>query len=66
MEGLEVDNNDSDDFNRDNIENQFLDNLVIGDGYAYDDGEEPEEEDDDINKTEDELMIEEDEDIPQE
>lgn len=61
-----MDNNDSDDFNRDNIENQFLDNLVIGDGYAYDDGEEPEEEDDDINKTEDELMIEEDEDIPQE
>lgn len=61
-----MDNNDSDDFNRDNIENQFLDNLVIGDGYAYDDGEEPEEEDDDINKTEDELMIEEDEDIPEE
>lgn len=61
-----MDNNDSDDFNRDNIENQFLDNLVIGDGYAYDDGEEPEEEDDDINKAEDELMIEEDEDIPQE
>ena len=61
-----MDNNDSDDFNRDNIENQFLDNLVIGDGYAYDDGEEPEEEDDDINKTEDELMIEEEEDIPQE
>lgn len=61
-----MDNNDSDDFNRDNIENQFLDNLVIGDGYAYDDGEEPEEEDDDINKAEDELMIEEDEDIPEE
>ena len=61
-----MDNNDSDDFNRDNIENQFLDNLVIGDGYAYDDGEEPEEEDDDINKAEDELMIEEDEDIAEE
>ena len=61
-----MDNNDSDDFNRDNIENQFLDNLVIGDGYAYDDGEEPEEEDDDINKAEDELMIEEDEDVVEE
>lgn len=41
---------DDDDFKRmdDNVEAQFLDNLDVNDGYNYDDGDEPEEEDDDV------------------